>query len=168
MPKSWVFSGSNFSPLNRGVPMCRGVPLERFHCNKKFNVQIQPHLSKIKLGFCFFVVWSQAYLPLQKPLLPLKKGQKGWRGGLYALWVEGHTQWPFNHRDCGPYSRGFKGDRWGRSPGGGGLSKRHNMFSPCALWNRKNATLSPINPCTWAISTHYMSQYQICLYLNKS
>ena len=34
-------------------PLCRGVPKERFHCNKKFNVQVQPHLSRIKHVFLF-------------------------------------------------------------------------------------------------------------------
>ena len=35
--------------------------------------------------FCFFVVWSQAYLPPQNPLLPLKKWVRGKQvgGGAY-------------------------------------------------------------------------------------
>ena len=58
-----------------GSHLCRGVPKKRFHCNKKFNVQIQPHLHKIKHVFLFFVVTG---LPTttKAPLL----SQKWFRG----------------------------------------------------------------------------------------
>ena len=115
-----------------------------FHCNEKFNVQLQPYLNRINHVFCFFVVWSQAYPP-QKPLLwPFQK----W---VYTLWVEAHTQWPFNHRrDCGLYSRGFKGDRWGRSHGSGGLW-RFSLHNVQSLMSNIVYTLQV--PNTWYVQS---------------
>ena len=47
----------------------------------KFN----PTSVKSNMCFCFFVVWSQDYLPPQSPLLPLKKWVRGKQvgGGAY-------------------------------------------------------------------------------------
>ena len=91
----------------------------------KFN------LTSVKSNkcFCFFVVCHRLTYHHKSPssLSQMGKREKGWRGGFSTLWVEAHTQWRFDHRrDSGSYSRGFKGDRWGRSHGSGGLWR----FSP--------------------------------------
>ena len=64
-----------------------------FHCNEKFNVQIQPYLNKIK--YVFFVslltesfVVGKPVTTLAPPLTLSKMGKRetGWKGGLiYTL-----------------------------------------------------------------------------------
>ena len=156
-----------------------------FHCNEKFNVQIQPYLNKIKHVFLFLCSVVTG-LPTIKAPPPSQKWVRGKQvgGGLYTLWVEAHTQWPFSHRrDCGPYSRGLKGDRWGRSHGRFSLRnvqslasniilyrcQIHNMFSSCAvqkvnLKQEKCHTLPHRSLCMSNKPTFYVIISNMCVF----
>ena len=85
-------------------------------CNKKFNVQIQPFLSKIKhvfLFLCSVVTGLSTTTKVPPPSQKWVRGKQVGRGGAYIpcewkLTLNDHSTIEV---DCGPYSRGFKGDR---------------------------------------------------------
>ena len=67
------------------------------------NLMSKFNPTSIKLNMFFLFLCSVVTgLPTTKapPLTLSKMGKRetGWRGGLYTLWVEAHTQWPFSHR----------------------------------------------------------------------
>ena len=66
--------GANFVPLNGGVPCVEVSQRRGSTVIKNLPSTFNPTSVKSNMFFCFFVVWSQAYLPSQKPILPLKNG----------------------------------------------------------------------------------------------
>ena len=93
--------GANFSPLNGGVPCVEVSHWRGSTVIKNLTSKFNPTSVKSNLFFCFLVVWSQAYLPPQKPLLPLKNGQegKGVEGGPICL-VSGSWHSDFHIVGC--------------------------------------------------------------------
>ena len=75
------YFGGKFCAAEWRSALCKGVPKERFHCNKKFTVHIQPHLSKIKHVFLFLCSVVTGLPTITKAHPPSQKWVRGKRGG---------------------------------------------------------------------------------------